>query len=155
VADVGLHRATGGGGGRRRAVVLRLWCIRHRCTSRGGSWLPPSQPASWWLCAFDFYGESHVTTLSEVPLLLGLVFASPGHLLLATLLGTAVGAIGRRQRPVKATFNVTTRLLETSVAALCFHAVIGHRDPLSTIGWLAPFVAIPVATWSPPSVSRW
>jgi diguanylate cyclase (GGDEF)-like protein len=94
---------------------------------------------------FEFSGESHVTTLSEVPLLVGLVFTSTEHLLLAALLGTLVGSLWDREAPIKGVFNISVRLLEVVVAAACFHAIVGSRSPVSVVGWLAPFVAIPAA----------
>jgi hypothetical protein len=94
---------------------------------------------------FEFAGEAHVTTLSEVPLVIGLVFANPDRLLVATLVGTAVGVLWRRQAPIKAAFNITTRALETLVATVCFHVVLGGTDAASPWGWLAAFVAVPAA----------
>jgi diguanylate cyclase (GGDEF)-like protein len=94
---------------------------------------------------FEFSGETHSATLSEVPLLIGLVFAPTNMLLVATVLGTAIGALWRRQTPIKAAFNIAARAAETVVAAVCFDAVLGHARVLSTTGWLAAFVAVPAA----------
>jgi diguanylate cyclase (GGDEF)-like protein len=94
---------------------------------------------------FEFYGEAHEATLSEVPLLIGLVFASTGRLLTATVVGTVIGVLVRRQPPIKAVFNVSARTAETIVAAVCFHAVLGHHSPISALGWLAAMVAVSAA----------
>ena len=71
---------------------------------------------------FEISGEAHMATLSEVPLLIGLVFAGTNRLLLAALVGTAMGACWRRQPPIKAAFNVTARVMESLIAAACYHA---------------------------------
>jgi len=94
---------------------------------------------------FEFYGEAHEATLSEVPLLIGLVFAGTDRLLIATVVGTAIGALLRRQTPIKSAFNVSARTVETMVAALCFHAVLGQHQAVSVFGWLAAIVAVPAA----------
>jgi diguanylate cyclase (GGDEF)-like protein len=94
---------------------------------------------------FEFSGEAHVATLSEVPLVIGLVFAGTDRLLFATVVGTAIGVVLRRQAPIKAAFNLSARTGETIVAALCFHAVLGHHQPISALGWLAVIVAVPAA----------
>jgi diguanylate cyclase (GGDEF)-like protein len=94
---------------------------------------------------FEFLGETQEVTLSEVPLLIGLVFAGTDRLLLATAVGSAAAVLWRRHPPVKSVFNVAVRLLETVVAAVCFHAVLGHAGAISLKGLLAAFVAVPAA----------
>jgi diguanylate cyclase (GGDEF)-like protein len=94
---------------------------------------------------FEWSGESHVVSLSEVPLLIGLVFASTEQLLVATVIGTAVGVAWRRRPPIKAVFNLLTRVVETVVASLCFYAVLGSAGALTARGWLAAFLALPAA----------
>jgi diguanylate cyclase (GGDEF)-like protein len=101
---------------------------------------------------FEFRGEAEALTLSEVPLLLGLVFTEPGKLLLAAVVGSAVGVVlYRRQAPTKAAFNVSVQALEAVVAMVCFHAVLGNAQgvenaqAVSARGWLAALVAALVA----------
>jgi diguanylate cyclase (GGDEF)-like protein len=94
---------------------------------------------------FEISGEAHAATLSEVPLLIGLVFAGADRLLLAALVGSAGSALWRRRSPIKAAFNVATRMVEAVVAAACYHAVLGQAGALSARGWAAAFVALPSA----------
>jgi diguanylate cyclase (GGDEF)-like protein len=95
---------------------------------------------------FEFRGEAEALTLSEVPLLVGLVFAGPDRLLLAAVLGCLAGVvIYRRQAPIKAAFNVSAQALETLVAILCYHAVLGNAAAVSGRGLLAALVAAPAA----------
>lgn len=94
---------------------------------------------------FEFLGETHVATLSEVPLLIGLVFARTDQLLIAAVLSSAVVALWRRRALIKVAFNVAARAAETMVAAVCFHAVLGPAPAISARSWLAAFVAVPAA----------
>src|SRR3979409_1026352 len=72
-------------------------------------WLPAvAAPISlpWWLLALlflavevfvvhiQFHREAHSFSLSEIPLVLGLYFASPPMLMLAMLVGSAVTLVG-------------------------------------------------------------
>ena len=81
-------------------------------------------------------------SLSEVPLVLGLFFVAPQLLILARLIG-AVGAllVFRRQRSVKAAFNVGVVATETAVAIVLFRALLGSATATSGAARLAAFVA--------------
>jgi diguanylate cyclase (GGDEF)-like protein len=95
---------------------------------------------------FEFRGEAEALTLSEVPLLVGLVFAGPGRLLLAAVVGCLAGVvIYRRQSPTKAAFNVSAQALETLVALVCYHLVLAGASAVSGRGLLAALVTAPVA----------
>ena len=103
---------------------------------------------------FEFSGETHSATLSEVALLVGLVYVGSDQLLLAAVLGTAVVTLWRRERPVKAVFNLTVKAAETMVAVVSFHLVLGGHRPLSGWGWLAGLVAVAAASAFRPCASR-
>ena len=95
---------------------------------------------------FEFHGEAEALTFSEVPLLIGLVYATPDRLLLSAVVGCAAGVVlYRRQAPGKAAFNVVVQALETVVAVLCFHAALGHASATSARGLLAALAAASVA----------
>jgi diguanylate cyclase (GGDEF)-like protein len=120
-------------------------------------WLPPvAAPISmpWWLLAIlflavevfvvhiQFHREAHSFSLSEIPLVLGLYFASPPMLMLAMLVGSAVTLVGhRRQSPLKLVFNLANFGFGAAVALVVFHAVLGHGNPAGPGGWLAAFTA--------------
>src|SRR5262249_28410768 len=56
----------------------------------------------------EFRRDAHSVSLNEIPLVVALVFLSPGHLLLAHLLGAgAVLILHRRQAVVKLIFNLS------------------------------------------------
>jgi diguanylate cyclase (GGDEF)-like protein len=108
----------------------------------------------WWVLTIAFalveMAVSHLhvrrTTqtfsLSEVPLVIGLFFASPATLIVSRVLGAALALyFHRHQRSVKLAFNLGSMWLEVSIAVVVFHALLGGLP--STSGWakLAAFAA--------------
>jgi diguanylate cyclase (GGDEF)-like protein len=85
-------------------------------------------------------------SLNEIPLILGLFFAPPGDLVLAVLAGTGAALIFHRRQPaVKLSFNVSHFCLETSMAIVMFHAVVGTHSVIGPAGWLGAFAAVLLA----------
>jgi diguanylate cyclase (GGDEF)-like protein len=89
-----------------------------------------------------FRRDAHSFTLAEIPLVLGLFFASPAALVLARLLGAVPALLlVRRQAPQKLVFNLGLFLVDTSLALLIFHALTRFEGSLSTLNLFAVFVA--------------
>jgi diguanylate cyclase (GGDEF)-like protein len=89
-----------------------------------------------------FRRDAHSFTLAEIPLVLGLFFASPTTLIVARLVGAAPALLlVRRQAPQKLAFNLGLFLVDASVALLIFHGLTSFDGPLSTASLLAVFVA--------------
>jgi hypothetical protein len=111
----------------------------------------------WWLLVLGFYvtegfvvhfqfrREAHTISLSEIPLVLGLFSTSPFRLVLAQLIGAGFAlTLRRKQRPLKAAFNLAQFALCTSVAIQVFYALggtQGHGPP----AWGAAFAATALA----------
>src|SRR5688500_17391270 len=87
----------------------------------------------WWVLAIGFAAteiwvvhlqakrESQNVALSELPLVLGLFFASPLQLLIGRLAGTAaVMVLHRRSSPLKTTWNQALITLQTVVTVALF-----------------------------------
>ncbi|HXW31966.1 MAG TPA: hypothetical protein VEJ21_02650, partial [Acidimicrobiales bacterium] len=88
-----------------------------------------------------FRADTDSISVSELPLVLGLFFATPPHLVLAQVVGAAAGlALVRRQRPSALVMNLATLSLQCMVALLVFHALVRH-DPVSVQGWVAAMAA--------------
>src|SRR5918992_1913615 len=85
--------------------------------------------------------DAHSFSLSEIPLVLGLFFASPTELVLAQLVGAAVAlALVRRQSPLKFAFNISHFCLEACLAALLFHQIVdAGAFTLGPRAWLGAF----------------
>jgi len=80
-----------------------------------------------------FRRDAHTIAIGEVPLVLGLFFATPGALVVARLLGSAAAlALHRRQRPVKLVFNLALFVAETAAAVTVFDLVRGGADLMSS-----------------------
>ena len=87
--------------------------------------------------------EAHSLTFSEIPMTVGLLFADPGVLILARLVGGVLGfAVVRRPAPVKVAFNGAQHALEVGVVLLTFHWLVGDASPIEPRGWLAAVSAI-------------
>src|SRR5579864_4808171 len=83
-----------------------------------------------------FGRDAHTVSLSEVPLVLGLLFATPGDLIVAQIVGAAVAlAVHRRQPLHKLAFNLSNLGLSTGIAVLVFRAVLGTHQATTAIGW--------------------
>ena len=101
--------------------------------------------AATWLLAvsFETRHQSLALSLSEVPLLVGLVFTPVDGLLAARVVATGVVfALYKRQAPHKAAFNVANVALDTVVAIHVYHAVLGDHSPVSRLGWVAAAAAL-------------
>src|SRR5512144_360587 len=86
--------------------------------------------------------EAHTVSASEIPLVLGLAYVSPGALLLARLVGSlAVLAACRRQRPLKLAVNLGAFLSETGVAIAAFYLVLGGQPLEGPRAWVAGLAA--------------
>lgn len=125
--------------------------------------VPSALPLPWWLLAvlffaaelkvvhFQFRRDAHSFSLSEIPLVLGLFFASPTDLLLGQLLGSgaALGII-LRQAPAKLTFNLAQYATTTVLALGTFQLLTSHTQgaatPLpGTTDWLGALVATQIS----------
>jgi len=85
---------------------------------------------------------SHTLSLSEIPLVLGLVLLPPPLLAAARLAGGLTGlTVFRRQRGGKLLFNLALYLTQVTVAAGVLRLLAGGTDPLSPIGWAGTFAA--------------
>jgi diguanylate cyclase (GGDEF)-like protein len=91
--------------------------------------------------------EGRSVSLSELPLVIGLFFASPAVLIAARFVGSAVAMVQRRAPLLKATFNLVLFTTETTVAVAIFRLVApadaGGPTPAT---WLAAYVGTLIAT---------
>ena len=126
--------------------------------------LPHGQPPlnghpnwPWWVFALQFGAaelfvmhvqirrEARTVSLSDIPLVAGLFMLTPGHLLIARLVGPMlVFALHRKQTALKLAFNAALLLAEASFAVGVFHALVGS-SPTGPRSWLAAYVAVTAA----------
>jgi diguanylate cyclase (GGDEF)-like protein len=111
----------------------------------------------WWALAIGFAAtetwvvhlqvkrESQDVSISELPLVLGLFFASPLQLLVGRLVGSvAVMVLHRRSSPLKTTWNLAMLSLQTVVAVAVFDLVSQGRDASSPVTWVGAYAG-PIA----------
>ncbi|HVM52276.1 MAG TPA: EAL domain-containing protein [Acidimicrobiales bacterium] len=123
---------------------------------RSTAWLEQDLPVEigWWLLAvgfaaseifvihYQFRRERYTFSLMELPLALGLFFASWGVLLTARLVGGGLALLlHRRQSPMKLGFNLASFVLETSVVVVIFRGIAGHAPGDSAHAFVAAMIA--------------
>jgi GAF domain-containing protein len=128
---------------------------------------PAPVRAPWWILALAFAAsevyvihlqfrrDAHSISLSELPIIVGLVFATPTSLILCHLLGAGVTLVVHRRQPLlKLIFNLSKFTIEACVGVLAFRAVLGHSTTLGPRLWAAAFAAtVTVALLSALSVT--
>jgi signal transduction histidine kinase len=119
--------------------------------------LPDPLDIPWWAVAIgftlaeiyvahlQFRRDAHSFSLSEVPLVIGLIFLSPTDLVLAQLVGAGVAlVVHRRQSPLKLVFNLSHFCIEAILAALIFHTLVDAD--ITPAAWGATLLATSAAT---------
>jgi diguanylate cyclase (GGDEF)-like protein len=134
------------------SLALYLLRVRHLPAPTSDFQIP------WWVLMVAFCAteisvvhiqlrrDAHSFSLSEVPLVIGLVFMRPGALVLAQVLGTAL-ALGfhRRQAPLKLIFNLSHFALECCLASIVFHG-IADGGSVTAAAWGGAFAATSLAS---------
>jgi diguanylate cyclase (GGDEF)-like protein len=98
--------------------------------------------ASLLTVTFMLRGDTVTLGLSEIPLVVGVVFLSPAGLLLSTVVAQFVVSVIKRRPPFKTVFNVLSLSLSAVAALACYHWVLGSSSPVSLRGWIACAAAV-------------
>ncbi|MDQ1481380.1 MAG: hypothetical protein QOI44_2241, partial [Actinomycetota bacterium] len=87
--------------------------------------------------------NAHSFTMNELPLMIGLFLCNADQLVLARVVGMVVAlVVVRRQRPLKALFNLALSVLETAAALLVFLLVVNAVGHATGAGaWVAAILA--------------
>ncbi len=112
----------------------------------------------WWALALGFAVAEravvhlHVRrsaqsfTLADIPMVLGLIFASAPQLLIGALLGsTVIWVFARRLPPLKVIFNIGQLALAICVALTIVHALAGTVHAIRPSLWLYALLAVVAA----------
>jgi diguanylate cyclase (GGDEF)-like protein len=113
----------------------------------------------WWALAAGFAatelfvihahvrGSAHSLSLSELPLVLGLLLAEPQDLVLAAIVGPAVVLICTRgQSPTRLLFNLAQFGLTAALATITLHALAPASAEVGPVVWGATFAAVLVSS---------
>jgi diguanylate cyclase (GGDEF)-like protein len=84
-----------------------------------------------------FRGRTATLNFAETPLMVGAVFLSPSHLLLAVSIGWGVAHLVKRRPPEYIAFNVVDFGAGAAAAFVSYRSVLGDHSPVSLHGWLA------------------
>jgi len=114
---------------------------------------------AWWVLAplfalgevlvvhVEIHRDAHTFTLSELPFVLALLFATPRDLLIARTIGAAVALVLVERQPlVKLTFNLTLFWAESCVALVTFQSLAGAHGVLDARSWTAAVGAVAAAS---------
>jgi diguanylate cyclase (GGDEF)-like protein len=95
---------------------------------------------------FQFRREIHTFSLSEIPLVLGLLFVTPVEFVIANVAGAALAlVIHRRQAPIKLCFNVAQFALGAVLGVVVFNVVRNGAAAPSPALWIGALSATLVA----------
>lgn len=87
--------------------------------------------------------RGHSFSLREIPLAMGLFYASSPDLIVGTVVGGfLVASIHRGQRGTSLVFATGRSLLQVGLAIVVFGSILQDGEPFSTQGWLAVLVAM-------------
>jgi diguanylate cyclase (GGDEF)-like protein len=96
-----------------------------------------------WVVHVHFRCHAHSLSLSDVPLLMGLLFADPGTLMLAWVGGAAAAlAFDRGHEAVKLVFNLAHFAAVAAMAATLFHVLHPQTTTLGPAMWAATAVVM-------------
>jgi diguanylate cyclase (GGDEF)-like protein len=85
----------------------------------------------------------HAMSLSEVPMVLGMLAIHPTLLLVSRLVGGGLGLLAlRRQRGMKLMFNLALIGVQATIPPLVFHALTGQPAVLGPKEWFAAYAAM-------------
>jgi PAS domain S-box-containing protein len=88
-------------------------------------------------------GSAHTYSLSEIPTVMALFFASPSEVIICRLIGSSVALVlVRRNNAVKLAFNLGLFAFETSIAVWFFHTIVQGSEPVGPVGWAAAVFAM-------------
>jgi diguanylate cyclase (GGDEF)-like protein len=99
--------------------------------------------AEWWRVCLYFRSSAHSFSLSEMPLVIGLLLADPSGMVLARVIGAAIAmGVLRRQPPVKLLFNIGLFALEAEGAAVAVGHLVPAGRALAPTAWVAVLLVV-------------
>lgn len=141
------------------AIVLYFKVVRDLVPYEAAVSIP------WWALAAGFAvaeafvihahvrGSAHSLSLSEVPLVLGLLLAKPSDLIVATVVGPLIVLLFTRGHGfTRLAFNLAQFALTATLATITLHALAPAPAPIGPEVWGATFAAV-FASSSPPRCS--
>jgi len=118
----------------------------------------PAVPAWPWLIVLVVTAEfmvthlrfrriTHSLTMTQIPIVIGLFFVTPGQLIITQVVGLTTVILVRRQVSIAATFRIAQQIFTTSLSIELFRQIVDVDDPLSARGWAAAVVGTGAAVF--------
>ena len=136
------------------SVALLAGPVQHLPEFDAGVHLP------WWGLALGFLAaercvvhlhfrrSAHSFSLGDLPLVFGLLFATPIDLVIAGLVGPIVVLlIDRRLPAIKVVFNIAQFTLATCLAVIVFHVLAATADGFGPAVWLYALLATQISAF--------
>jgi diguanylate cyclase (GGDEF)-like protein len=134
-------------------VALYLGVVRHMPSYTQAVQVP------WWALAIGFAatevfvihahirGSAHTLSLSELPLVVGLLLSAPQELVIAQAAGPVLVLLFvRGSSPVKVAFNIAQFALTATLAVIVLHALMPPPAEIGPGVWTATFAAVAAAS---------
>jgi diguanylate cyclase (GGDEF)-like protein len=103
--------------------------------------------AEWRRVCLYFRSSAHSFSLSEMPLVIGLLLADPSGMVLARVIGAAIAmGVLRRQPPVKLAFNIGLFALEAEAVAIAAGHLLPGGRALAPTAWLTVLLVVAAAS---------
>src|SRR4051794_30433 len=142
--------------------VHRVWWLNIAIT--GGALAPtdpvggfpaiPQPPIPWGLLAIaiavcerwpvdlEFQRSKHSFSLTDIPIVLGLIFATGADAMCGLMLGTAIALLGRRLPPIKFVFNLAQFLFAVGLGAVVIHLLAGSDPSFGPRVWIGALLGL-------------
>ena len=105
-----------------------------------------SMAAEFMVFNIEFRRDIYTFTFSEIPLVIGLLLASPLHLIVGRLIGEAIFLTVKERQPLrKLSLNLSSFFGECVIMLLCFQVLHGERTIDRPAMWLRALAAVFVA----------
>jgi diguanylate cyclase (GGDEF)-like protein len=95
-----------------------------------------------WPVDLEFQRSKHSFSLTDIPIVLGLIFATGADAMFGLVLGTAIAMLGRRLPLIKFVFNIVQFLLAVALGALMIHVLAGADPSFGPRVWVGALLGL-------------
>jgi diguanylate cyclase (GGDEF)-like protein len=95
-----------------------------------------------WPVDLEFQRSKHSFSLTDIPIVLGLIFATGFDAMFGLVLGTAIAMLGRRLPLIKFVFNIVQFLLAVALGALTIHLLAGAGPSFGPRVWVGAMLGL-------------
>jgi diguanylate cyclase (GGDEF)-like protein len=93
---------------------------------------------------FSFRDDTATVGLTDIPIVVGIVFLRPSWLLVAIVIAQPIVGVLKRRAPSKVLFNTVSYAIAGAAAVGAYHVALGGESPVALRGWGAAAAAVVV-----------